>query len=84
MRGKKDFKVTSLRISNFAGSKMNELFIPGVKSWDNQKVYNSFQSCDVKAILATSIPGNQVCDRVACVPATDGIYSVKQGTNFGD
>lgn len=59
-----------------------ELFIPSEKKWDVKKVSNLFQSCDAKAILATPIPNNQVCDRVAWTYALDGKYSVKSGYRY--
>ena len=82
LRDKKDFRVETLNCGSIAGGKVCDLFIPGERRWDIQRVSNLFLSCDAKAILATPIPNNQVCDRVTWTPAVDGKYSVRSGYKF--
>lgn len=82
LRGKENYRVESRRSEQDACVKFCDLFIPGERRWDVQKVSNLFQSCDAKAILATPIPRSQVCDRISWSLAVDGKYSVKSGYKF--
>lgn len=58
LREKKDFRVETSSCDHITGGKICDLFIPGERRWDAQKVFNLFQNCDVRAILATPIPRN--------------------------
>lgn len=64
------------------GETVNSLFYPGTKSWDADRVYNSFTNDDAKAILATFVPQRSVEDRIVWTMSTNGIYSVKTGYHF--
>lgn len=81
LRSKADFRTEP---TNDRGDivKVKDLFVPGVKSWDYQKVYNFFPNCDAEAILATPVPQAQAVDRMAWVHSVDGVYSVKSGYQF--
>lgn len=79
LRQKSNFKVDTIRTENNGIVRVCDLFIPGVREWDIQKVLNSFQNCDVKAILATPIPHRQVCDRITWLISSYGKYNVKSG-----
>lgn len=89
VRGKENYRVDNTGTTTMSGMKACDLFLPGEKQWDNQKVHNLFSNCDTKAILAIPIPKYQVSDRLAWVHTVDGKYSMKSGysywfTNFSD
>lgn len=62
--------------------KVCDLFAPGTKHWDVNKVTNLLSSCDVSSVLTMPIPQNQVIDRVAWTRTVDGKYTVKSGYRF--
>lgn len=82
LRGKDNFRVEENYVNRAGISKVSDLFISGERCWDDQKVYNFFQSCDANAILATPIPKNQRLDRLAWMHSANGQYSVKTGYQY--
>lgn len=56
LRVKSNFCVDSNTNNSGSIRKAKDLFKPGVKEWDVNKVYGNFQNCEARAILATSIP----------------------------
>lgn len=59
-----------------------DLFVPGTKNWDVQKVSSLFTNCDAEKILATRVPQNQVNNRIVWMSTADGKYSVKSGYRY--
>lgn len=55
LKEKSNLKVDIVRSDNDVIVNVCEIFIPEDKRWDTQKVVNSFQSCDTKA-LSNIIP----------------------------
>ncbi|KAL8158345.1 hypothetical protein AgCh_002874 [Apium graveolens] len=82
LRGKEGYRVETVRAVEIEVVKACDLFSPGVKKWDTQKVNSLFLDCDAKAILATLIPINQVSDRITWTEDVDGKYSVKSGYRY--
>lgn len=78
-RSKKNYIIENIRTDRTCVVKVCDLFIPGDKKWDAQKVNNLFFNCDAEAILTTPTPTNQVNDRIAWTSDIDGKYSVKSG-----
>lgn len=79
LRGKVDFRVETVIADRGSNVKVMDLFIPGTKMWDAQKVTSLFSSCDAKSILAMPIPQTQEVDHLTWAYSTDGKYSVKTG-----
>lgn len=63
--------------------KVSDLFLPGTKSWDENKVRESFDQYDAQLILSTHILQNNVKDRVAWSNLTNGSIVLKWDTNTG-
>lgn len=61
---------------------MCELFLPGERKWDVDKVNNLFTNCDANAILAIPFPRGQAPDRMSWTFTNNGKYSVKSGYRF--
>ena len=59
--------------------KVADLFYPGTKLWNSNKIHGLFGDDDAKAILATHVPQHSVANRIAWSQSTDGLYSVKTG-----
>ncbi|KAL8134789.1 hypothetical protein AgCh_009705 [Apium graveolens] len=77
--GKNDFKVDQTRPYVDRNMKVNQLFLPGSREWDANKVRNLFSGIDASLILSTRIPALPATDRLAWSKTTNGKYSVKTG-----
>lgn len=74
----------NFRVDNdhrYAGrvERVEELFIPSTKTWDESKIRGMFTETDASAILALRVPQRHVSDRLAWTLSIDGIFSVKTG-----
>lgn len=76
---KSNFKVDNLHIYEGRNDLVSSLFYPDTKSWDVERVQQSFSIDDAKAILATRVPQQSVGDRIAWSRSKDGLYTVKSG-----
>lgn len=82
VRGKTNYMLDNTVTTAARNLRVCELFTPGVKQWDEQKVNNLISNCDAKIILAMPIPRCQVADRIAWMHTVDGKYTVKSGYKF--
>ncbi|XP_074363624.1 uncharacterized protein LOC141704237 [Apium graveolens] len=79
VRGRVDFNVDLSHRSANKEVKASDFFLTRVKSWDVNKVRESFSQNDAQLILGTRVPQNNVKDRVAWSSLTNGCYSAKTG-----
>jgi hypothetical protein len=56
---------------------VNQLFLPGTKTWNVELLRKLFQEHDVEAIMAINVPEQDTEDRVAWHYETNGNFSVK-------
>lgn len=56
-----------------------DIFYPGMKCWDAEKVRENFSMDDANSILETSVPQRTVEDRIAWSRSVDGVNNVKTG-----
>lgn len=59
--------------------KVADLFITGTKQWNVELVRSEFCVKDAKAILATPIPQDPICDRIAWSVSANGHFNVNSG-----
>lgn len=64
IKGKENYMLDNTVATATRNLRVCELFTPGVKQWDEQKVNNLISNCDAKIILAIPIPRCQVADRI--------------------
>lgn len=83
VRDTHDFRMEDIQYADeISNAKVRDFFVYGTKKWDEYKVRQSFNNCDLNAILATRIPQNSTRDMLAWFHVSDGQYSVKTGYKF--
>lgn len=82
VRGKEDYMMDNTVSSATWNIRVCELFTPGIKQWDEQKVNNLLSNCDAKAILASLSLDVKSPGRIAWSHTVDGKYTVKSEYRF--
>lgn len=66
-----------MRLDTAAVDQVNELFIPGTRVWDEQKLRKSFMALDVLDIMKIKPSLRSETDVLAWAPERNGMYSVR-------